>query len=278
MTDRFSPDTAPAWLDELTLVASGPPWLSMGLSRIDESEWLVTDDRREEDLARKRQLLAEQRDEVLITLPDLDPDPACTELLRMLAPTLQQGWGHPLERAALSVQEDLCILLPDPGGRLVLAAACVCFPSHWRLADKMGQPAGAIHGPVPRYDDELAKKVDTFLDRLRPPAVMKRRNWTIHESGELFAPHSSGEADTTIPPDDLWLRSERQTLRRLPETQAVVFTIRTQQVQIRALQHRQDIARKLADRLVAQPEDRARYASFAAHVPALIHRLQTWQS
>jgi hypothetical protein len=182
-----------------------------------------------------------------------------------------------LEAAAVRVQEDLCVLLPDEHGHLVLAAACVCFPSHWKLADKMGKPAWEIHGPVPRYDDELAKKVETFLDRLRPPGVMKRRNWTIHERGDLFAPHASEHADPTIPPEELWLRTERQTLRRLPETDAVVFTIRTQQVQIRVLQHRPDIAGRLAERFAAQPEDRARYAGFSPHVHALIHRLNQWR-
>src|SRR5262249_24986889 len=141
-----------------------------------------------------------------------------------------------------------------------------------------GRPASEIHEPVPRYDNEVAGKVDTFLDRLRPPAVMKRRNWTIHESADLFAPHSPARADPTILPEELWLRSERQTLRRLPETDSVVFTIRTQQVQTRVLQQRPDIAGRLADRLAAQPDDRARYAGFSAHVPALVHRLQTWRS
>src|SRR5262245_3096503 len=201
----------------------------MGLSRIDESEWLVVDERFEEEIALKRSLLRDHRDEVLLTVPGFDTAAACAELLRMLGENgrysarFSPEFGGSLEAAALSVQEDLCVLLPDAGGRLVLAAACVCFPSHWRLADKMGKPAWDIHGPVPRYDDELAKKVDTFLDRLRPPSVMKRRNWTIHESPELFAPHSPAEADPSIPPEDLWLRSERQTLRRLPETDAAVF-------------------------------------------------------
>jgi hypothetical protein len=256
----------------------------MGLSRVPESEWLLSDDRRAEQLALKRQLLNEGRDDVLLTLPDLDTAPACAELLRMLvrlwghSPTIDPEFEGDLERAALSVQEDLCVLMPDDDGRLVLGAACVCFPSHWRLADKIGRPASDIHGPVPRYDDELADKVDTFLGRLRPPLVMKRRNWTIHESGDLFAPRSPEHADPAIPPEELWLRSERQTLRRLPETDAVVFTIRTQQVQIRVLEQRPDIAGELADRLVAQPEDRARYAGFSAHVPALVHRLRSWQS
>jgi hypothetical protein len=251
----------------------------MGLTRIPESDWLLPDDGRDEELALKRTLLRERRDEVLLTLPDFDTAPACAELLRMLVrrgPYRGHGdpeFGSGLERAALLVQEDLCVLLPDDDGRLVLAAACVCFPSHWKLADKMGRPASEIHRPVPRYGDELTNKVDTFVDRLRPPAVMKRRNWTIHESPELFAPHAPPTADPRIPPDDLWLRSERQTLRRLHETDAVVFTIRTQQAQIRVLAQRPDIAGKLADRLAAQPNDRAEYAGFAAHVPALVHRL-----
>jgi hypothetical protein len=255
----------------------------MGLTRIPESEWLLTDERRDEELALKEQLLRERRDEVLITLPDLDTAPACAELLRMLdgngrhSARFSPEFGA-LARAALLVQEDLCLLLRDEHGHLVLGAACVCFPSHWKLAEKMGKPAWDIHAPVPRYGHELAAKVDTFLDRLRPPSVMKRRNWTIHESPDLFAPHAPDMADTTIPPDDLWLRSERQTLRRLPETEAVVFTIRTQQVRIRALRGRPDIAGMLADRLVAQPEDRARYAGFSTHVPALVHRLRSWQS
>ena len=57
----------------------------MGLSRIDESEWLVVDDRFDEELALKRSLLREHRDEVLLSLPDIDTAPACAELLRMVA-------------------------------------------------------------------------------------------------------------------------------------------------------------------------------------------------
>jgi len=256
----------------------------MGLTRIPESEWLLPDGYRAREVALKRQLLRDRRDDVLLTLPELDTAPACAELLRMLdgngrySARLSPESGDDLERAALSVPEDLCVLMPDDRGRLVLGAACVCFPSHWRLADKMGRPASEIHGPVPRYEDELASKVDTFLVRLRPPTVMKRRNWTIHESAELFAPTSPEHAEPTIPPEDLWLRSERQTLRRLPESDAVVFTIRTQQVQIRVLEHRPDVAGKLADRLTAQPQDRARYAGFSAHVDALIHRLSQWRN
>jgi hypothetical protein len=256
----------------------------MGLSRVDEPDWLLVDAHRREQLALKRRLLAERRDEVVAILPNIDAAPACAELARMLGDNgrysarLSPEFVSGLEAAALSVQEDLCILLPDEDGRLVLAAACVCFPSHWRLQDKIGRPAGEIHGPVPRYEDELARKVDTFLERLPPDAVMTRRNWLIHETADLFVPDPPADPDFAIPPENLWLRSERQTLRRLPESGAVVFTIRTQQVQMAALQQRSDIARALADRLEAQQDDLARYAAYRAHVPALVHRLRSWQS
>ena len=257
----------------------------MGLSRVDDSEWLVVDDHRDEELALKRALLpitATRSSSPCRTSTPPPPAPNCSGCWFAVAPiaaTIDPEFEGALERAALSVQEDLCVLLPDEHGRLVLAAACVCFPSHWRLADKMGKPAWAIHGPVPRYDDELARKVDTFLDRLRPPAVMKRRNWTIHESADLFAPARAGDADPAIPPEDLWLRSERQTLRRLPDTDAVVFTIRTQQVQIAgacSTARTSPASSPIAS--TPSPMTVARYAGFSAHVPALVHRLRSWRS
>ncbi len=48
------------------------------------------------------------------------------------------------------------------------------------------------------------------------------------------------------PPEGLWLRSERQTLRRLTSADVVLFTIRTQQVPLAALDERPDVAHRLA--------------------------------
>ena len=49
-----------------------------------------------------------------------------------------------------------------------MAAGVVCFPSHWSPSEKLGLPVAAIHGPVPRYADELRHRVDRFLDQLEP--------------------------------------------------------------------------------------------------------------
>jgi hypothetical protein len=255
---------APAWLDELALDAEGPPWLAMGLARVSETEWLVLDDERPAELAERARLLAERHDEVFAALPGTEA--AGEEVLGLVT-----GWlaarghdvarapdVHPLEAAGRLVQEDL-VLMVERDGDLHLDAACLCFPSHWRRADKLGRPTSTVHRPVPGYEEELAARVDRFLARLRPGVVTARRNWSVHPSAALFAP---------VPPPpsadaDLWLRSERQTLRRLSSSGAVLFTIRVQQTPFASLVDRPDVAGRLAARLRAQPSAFTGYQGLA---------------
>src|SRR4051812_49949809 len=105
----------------------------MGLSRVDESRWLLRDEHFDDYTALKRELLATRHDDVFQALPGTED--ASQEILECVAGGKRSSdtREHPLEAAALLVQEDLCVLQDG-----VLVAACVCFPSHWRLADKIG--------------------------------------------------------------------------------------------------------------------------------------------
>jgi hypothetical protein len=68
----------------------------------------------------------------------------------------------------------------------------------------------------------------------------------------------------------LHLRVERQTLRRLPETGAVVFTIRTHVTRLdRAIRNRASAA-ELAAAVRAMPEATAQYKQIAPIAPALL--------
>ena len=260
------PSRAPSWFGELALAADGPPWLAMGLTRIPDAAWLLPDERRADELAERGRLLDERHAEVFAALPGTVA--AGKEVLEIV-----QAWEsrhrpdlaaepvadtpHPLEAAGRRTQEDLVVMVPREG-RHHLDAAVLCFPSHWRLADKLGGSAAAIHGPVPRYDEDLEARVDRFLDRLRPGVLVARRNWSIHDEPDLFAPDrpAAGPLVAVGPAGapDLWLRSERQTLRLLPRTGAVLFTIRVQQAPFAALATTPTIAGALADRLATQPE------------------------
>ncbi|MCU1499025.1 MAG: hypothetical protein JWM47_2978 [Acidimicrobiales bacterium] len=273
--------SAHGWLDELSLPADGPPWLAMGLGRISDDRWLLPDERREIELAERARLLAERHDEVVGVLPGTEA--AGAEVLDLvqawerahrpdLAPVAVATDVHPLEAAARRTQEDLVVMVPHAHG-YHLDAAVLCFPSHWRLADKLGGSALAIHGPVPRYVDDLADKVDRFLERLRPDVLVARRNWSVHDDEALFAPDPPVDprpATLDEVPSRLWLRSERQTLRRLPDTGAVVFTIRVQQAPFAALAARPRVAAALAARVAAQPAELSAMGGLAPHRDAVL--------
>jgi hypothetical protein len=234
----------------------------MGTART--SEWLLPDVDGEEQIALKRRLLADRHDDVFQSLPGTED--ACSEILDAIGagnrPLLRRV--HPLVAAALLVQEDLCVLVDG-----VLVAGVVCFPSHWHLRDMLGRPLGEVHQRVPGYASELGSKVDSFLRRLTTGTVVARRNFAIHELPDLFAPDPPPTLD--VSPAEQWLRSERQTLRRLPRSDAVLFTIRTQQVQLQHVDH--PTRRGLAARLRAEPEDLIGYRDLTDRLPALIDYL-----
>lgn len=256
--------TAPAWLDELAL-EPGPPWHSMGTRGL-PGTWIPEDgDDVDEQLACKRTLLVEARPIVSVRLDRPDVAVAEGEAARivMAGPVTDAlppggGWTA-LERAAAVVPDDLCLLL-DRGGHWRLDSGVVCFPSMWRLADKIGRPLAEVHEPVPGYAEELAERVDRLITRLRPERPVWRRNWFVHHDPRLHQPEPAPAPEPVpAPPDGLWLRSERQTLRQLPETGAVLFTIRTQQVPLRVVAERPDVAGAMASVVEAWPDRLARY-------------------
>jgi hypothetical protein len=287
-TTYFSGMQAPPWLDELDLRVDGPPWLGMGLRRVAEDEWLWPDEHREAELAERRRLLAERRDEV-VHLGDGTTAAGAEVRDLVLAwvrarglPDSAEGTEpgeHPLVTAGRLVQEDLCVMVPRPTGAGVVShhldAAVLCFPSHWRLADKAGRPADVVHGPVPGYAADLSDRVDRYLSRLRPGVIGVRRNWSVHDSPALFAPDPPPSPRPVAVEEvatDLWLRSERQTLRALPGSGAVLFTIRVQQVRFGALTGRPDVAAAFAARIESQPAVLTAMNGLAPHAEAVL----TW--
>lgn len=214
--------------------------MSMGLRPLEISRWIEIDEHREADLAQKADLLENQYDAVVATRPAGDAPSA--ELLRELdewlgtyAPGVVRtvtAEEHPVVVAARWVQEDLCVLVRDDTWRL--QAACVCFPSRWRLADKIGRTLDQIHAPVPGYGEKLSGPTTGAFDRLGDGRSYWRLNWTVLDDPGL---HQPGAARQLVPAhvDQWYFRVERQTIRRLPETGAIVFTIRNYVTSVRDL-------------------------------------------
>jgi dimethylamine monooxygenase subunit A len=196
---------------------SGP--LRMGLVRLAESEWLQL----EPDLAARNAAFDAHPDSIVV---HAQAESAARELVAMI------GVRGGLEQAARSVWEDLCILTSDgPGEPYRLTAAAVAFPTDWRLAEKMGRALVEVHAPIHGYAGQLSAGVDRFMAGLEAGAVFGRSNAFVVASDALrylptddpaprFAHVTAKNAGET-----LFVRCERQTLRRLPRSGAIVFTI-----------------------------------------------------
>lgn len=138
--------------------------------------------------------------------------------------------GDPMAAIGRLGAEDWCVLLPGGDeGEYLLAAAALCFPARWRLSEKMGRPLTAIHDPVPDYDGTLARRVNRVFTALRADRPLFRINWIVYATPEPHLPvgEEAKGHPSFVEGEDLYLRTERQTLVRLPHSGAVIFGIKT---------------------------------------------------
>ena len=280
---------------------AGPFRLIAGLQTLDLQDWIELDDHFASELAEKERLLRERHHDVFAVLPEALA--GSTEVLELLAghlparfPTLyrrednlfynlvtHQRWNlsqqvlHPLDLAGRLVQEDLCLMQHDPASNTYrLVGASLCFPTRWRLAEKMGKSLTAIHEPVSGYEDQLALTVDRFFERLRVEKPVWRLNWGLIDDPTLFQPTGHGRKglNPDITADNagekLWLRMERQTLRRLPRSQDVLFTIRVHIRPLQQLQSSPERAATLASALRNMPEPIRLYKSLSPFLEAVL--------
>lgn len=264
---RSAPTDWLAELDPLT-IHHGPPHQRMGVRRTIDDDWLRSDELRQGELDLKRRLINDAPTEVYAALPGSER--ATAETAELVAKwRLRHGLGD-VARAvpefvgeALQIQEDLCLMERDPGGRWLFTAGVVCFPTQWRLTDKIGLELDAIHGPVEHYADDLAPQMTRFFDRLQPNRIIVRRNWGFSPDPHLFLPDriSLHEPDG-FEPSLMWLRSERQTLRRLPGSDAVLFTIKVQMASLDDVAYHPALARLMRESVLGWTAELAESRGF----------------
>ena len=250
----------------------------LGTFPVEIANWLLRDAEFDLTVQLKKKLLATRRIEVVGLQPGgEDVAQEAAQLVSQWAGVELSSTGiNALVEASLLVADDLAVLQPvksqDGSEQLLLNAAVVCCQSRWMLSEKMGHNMLAIHEPVAKYADHVGAAVDTYFQRLTVEKPVWRSNWIIQDHPALFQPQiPSGPFVKT--PDELWIRMERQTLRRLPKTGGILFTIRGYQQPLpeylsRSKQIAQD-TRTLVERL---PDDVAQYKSVLKYRPAIM----TW--
>lgn len=273
----------------------------LGLTAVAEQDWIEIDEHYPAHLAERNRLLDRQRDDVLEATAGSETMQA--ELLEVLVAHLVRhhpAWftrradtitnhlmgetlslaGDPLDRLGRLVQEDFCLLRDVGDGTLVLIAATLCFPSRWRLSSKIGRPLGAIHTPVPMYKDKLERPVDRFLSALKTGRIAQRLNWSIMDDPTLFQPtgHGVNDFECRVDADNagetLFMRVERQTFRRLPQTGGVAFGIRVHVTPLARVVAQPGEAGRLLAAVRALPPEMERYKSMLPFRDALIAFLE----
>jgi len=221
------------------------PWMEAktrrlpGIQPVKAGEWVLRDDAFAAQMAYRDALIATKREAVFRAAPESLPMQA--ELLDLVLSALDSSYkkgrvvvrpdgisvpltGPPLLTAARLVQEDLLIMDMEAEPRLT--AAALCFPASWSLEEKFGAGLEAIHGYVDEYTEEMAARVRRMFDTIRPEQPLWRANFLRYTEAELHQPLRNGEEKLT-PHKGGFVRVERQTLRKLLRTGAVVFGIHT---------------------------------------------------
>lgn len=248
------------------------PWaeshdFSIGLKPITEDQWLEGGEA--DPAARKDALLAAHRDLVWGETPGSRAGQAEVAALLGARPT---GDLPPLLAAARTVADDL-ILMEKTDGAWRVTALSLSAPTFFTAAEVLGKSLADLHGPVHGFAERFLARVRRIFEGLRPGLILERRNWTIVNSGETFTPHS-GPVRARIPAltpatagRDLFIRVERQTLRRLPVTGGALFTIRVWLDPLDSLIEDRERLAAFADAWRNAPPDFKAYKGFSLYAP-----------
>ena len=248
----------------------------LGTFPVEISNWLSRDAESELTINLKKKLLSTRRDEVVALRPGGDDvaQEAAQIVSQWAGVELASTGIDALVEASLLVADDLAVLQPvksqDGAEQMLLTAAVVCCPSRWMLSEKMGQDMLAIHAPVAKYAEHVGAAVDTYFERITAEKTVWRSNWIIQDHPALFQPRIPS-APLVKSPDQLWIRMERQTLRRLPKTGGILFTIRGYQQPLpEYLSRSKEIASNTRTMLERLPDDVAQYKSVLLYRPAIL--------
>lgn len=179
------------------------------------------------------------------------------------------------------------------------------------MKDKIGMPLDEIHnsGRVPQYREKLETSLERFFKRLPVDKPVIRNNYfvqiikpgnatskatpnesidpeelawssTVIGSEDEFNPGYGGHGCFDAPhetplvsPSGARLRTERQTLRRLPKSGAILFTIHTYTFPITELAKERGIPARMASAIRSWPADVAKYKGQALYKDVLLEYL-----
>ena len=110
--------------------------------------------------------------------------------------------------------------------------------------------------------------------------VYRRGNWSLMDDPTLFQPTrktqrgASASLDASNAGTKVWLRVEHQTLQRLPESGAILFTIRIHRTRLDAVARDAEAARSLVASMQSMHPAMRRYKSLERVRGAVVEYLR----
>lgn len=225
------------------------PLFRIGLMPLELKDWIEVDDNLDAYLDEKKRLKDLYGDKVFVA--EEGTELAQREVLDMLLSHLLANHGEthckkgssvkvgahdvdleadlpPLEIASQLVQEDLIVMRQGEDGWR-LAAASLNFPSSWSLLEKFSKPLDQIHQTVPGFGpgSRNAGMIFRIFDHLKTEQPVRRLNWSVYSDNELFHDDRAAEhLKKGALGAGAFMRVEHQTLRKLPLSGDILFTVR----------------------------------------------------
>ena len=284
----------------------------MGLRRLDLNEWIELDNQWMHFHQEKHARLATERASHLCkTAPEAQD--AALETMELLSEYLVHRYpslfefdfstrkkhirikatdellpiesDDPLKYAGLLIQDDLALMIEGEDGQYYLKGGSIVLPGFWRLKDKFNMSLAQIHlsGDVPKFQEKLQHSMERFFRKLVPESPVIRHNYFIQTDEHLSWSESIGSEDQfgigwdnaklDPPIEKVHFRTERQTLRRLPRSGAILFTIRPYFIPIVDICKEPGLPERLGSAIRSWPDDVSRYKGKKAYEGVLLDYL-----
>jgi hypothetical protein len=183
---------------------------------------------------------------------------------------------EPLAAISQFLEEDF-ILLQQVDGQDRITAASNAYSTSGRIVASVGRSIPFAHKFVPTLNDQLGPRIDRVLGNIKVDAPVERCNWLLTPiASRLFPenPHAANMAavsninasladDPSLAGEVLWIRVERQTLLRLPESGALAFSIYTYSDPLSSIAGDRESLAAMHRLIGSYSEDRMTYAAMA---------------
>jgi hypothetical protein len=177
---------------------------------------------------------------------------------------------HPLVYVSKMAKEDFYIVLKGDDGIHRLMAAAVPFPGgSFGIRYKLGKTLDVIHTEVPYYKEKLKPSMEKWFARMKPADLVERASWYISWDHKLllnnvYALKEGDKVESDVLPTEFNVRVERQTLRRLPKSRAIIFTNHPVFYQIEEMKDEPLVPSLIRKIIFEAPEGICKYKNFAS--------------